>query len=178
MKRRMVWFGIFLAGALMTGVGGGIAFGEYASLKYLGTENVGQEHMVTETLKTSRDPEMPFSVWINDWDRREVEFVTDSTLTDDVLIFEIEYNEQAVTPLLDRRREQVFEESGWEEEEPRMQEEFVLWSTVDGDFATLWNCKDEILEDLRQGAFHSYRIGYWGHVTVRMSEQAASMMEE
>ena len=55
MKRRLVLFGFFLAGALLMGVGGGIAFGEYSSFRYLGETRVGREHMVTETLSVTRD---------------------------------------------------------------------------------------------------------------------------
>lgn len=165
MKRRLVLFGFFLAGALLMGVGGGIAFGEYSSFRYLGETRVGREHMVTETLSVTRDPEKPFSIETGGWNWQNVHVETDSTLPDDTLVFQVEYNEMAVTPYIER------EKSGMN------RERFFLWSDVNGDLEVLWECKDELLEDLKQRSFHSYEIAYWGDVTVRMSEQAAGLLE-
>lgn len=195
MRRRWILFGIFLTGALVMGAGGGIAFGEYSSFRYLGTKEVGHENMVTETIEVTRDPQRPFAVYTGGWGSGELQFLTDNTVPDDRLIFEVEYNEEAVTPAVDREETVLWEETSADGElpgagelppdgdpaqgdAPRIREDFILWSSHDRDFAALWACKDEILSDLKKRSFRSYELSYWGDVTVRMSETAAAYLED
>ena len=88
MKRRILYVGIFLAGALLMGAGGGIALAEYSSFEYLGERVLGQEHMAVTELMAERNPELPFTVRGGGWDQGKVEFVVDDTVPDDRLIFQ------------------------------------------------------------------------------------------
>ena len=100
--------------------------------RQLGETRVGREHMVTETLSVTRDPEKPFSIETGGWNWQNVHVETDSTLPDDTLVFQVEYNEMAVTPYIEREKSGMNRES------------FFLWSDVNGDLEVLWECKDEM----------------------------------
>ena len=197
MKRRILYVGIFLAGALLMGAGGGIALAEYSSFEYLGERVLGQEHMGVTQLMAERNPELPFTVRGGGWDQGKVEFVVDDTVPDDRLIFQVEYNDQAITPYIDKELTKLDPEV-WEETEswlsqeegdgteaalegetpaapepPALREDFFLWAYVDNDLTSVWQAKDELLADLKARSFHTYDVSYWGTITVRMSEKAA-----
>ncbi len=63
-----ITIGIFCSGVLLTGIGAGVAFGEFSSLAYGGTEVVGETNMVTRDISREIDPEQ--GVWNIDgfWD--------------------------------------------------------------------------------------------------------------
>lgn len=165
MRYRAVLAAGVLLGALLTGVGAGISFGEYSSLHYLGEKTLGRDHIVTEEYRVSRNPEQDFSIELYGGRRDEVQIVIDDTLPEDELVFVLSYNEKALNPNVHREE--------WEDGE----EQFIIDAYDMGMDEVIWEEKDELLENLKNRSFYTYRLSYWEEVTVRMSPAARERLK-
>lgn len=137
MKHRVALLGIMLSGALLVGIGAGISFWEYSSFHYLGEKVVGQEDVVTEAYRVSRDPEKEFSI-------------------------ELSYNEKLLSPRIHKESQDDGDEK----------EEFLVEAYYRGDTGMIWEEKDELLENLKNKTFYSYKASDWEGITVKMSSAA------
>lgn len=162
MKHRVALLGIMLSGALLVGIGAGISFWEYSSFHYLGEKVVGKEDIVTEEYRVSRDPEKEFSIemYAGIWDGTQIEI--DDTIPDDELVFELSYNEKLLSPRIHKESQDDGDEK----------EEFLVEAYYRGDTGMIWEEKDELLENLKNKTFYSYKASDWEGITVKMSSAA------
>ena len=88
---------IFCGGILLSGIGAGVAFGEFSSLSYGGTEVVGK--IDTATKETSREIDPEQGVWELDgcWDV-EPELKADESIPENTVLFRVTYNKNMVEP--------------------------------------------------------------------------------
>lgn len=108
--------GVFAAGALLCGIGTGIAVGEYSGLEYRGEILLGEETLVTKTFEYDFSEEDVDAVLLSYcyWgDRRKDSLLVED---DDVPVgtvrYVVTYNEETVRPsLIHWQQEQT--ENGW-----------------------------------------------------------------
>ena len=117
-KIRIILAGIFVFGVLLGGVGTGIAFVEYSSFAYAGEKTMGEENLVTRHFDQPFDPakgRVGVEVGWYGYGDGEGRMVADPSVPENLVRYEVTYNEKAVTPCV------VFDEfeeenQDWDEE--------------------------------------------------------------
>ncbi len=193
-KSQIILLTVFAAGALLTGIGAGVAFGEYSSMKYDGIVVMGEENMVTDTITCQWEPEEEGSLLVNlshyppHWN---VELVQDEAMPVGELDCEFTYNKELYKPhaSVDVLREAAGEESGAEEsgaEEPAGKENgeqepagrLELWLSYEGnEFDMLMEYKDDILNMLKERKLASYEIASVESVKIRLHPDMMEYLE-
>ena len=180
-KVQKILLGTFLAGVLVSGIGAGTAIGEYSSFTYLGERVLGQENMKKTNLDYEFSPEngavqifpSQYSYYVQD----VLELLEDSSVPEGTVRFEITCNPDLAEPFLHftELEEDAFEgESSVKntqetEREPAVQGSLVLnWRSYT-DFPIWMEAKDQIIEDLKNKSFASYRLEAVRDITVKVN---------
>ncbi|MBC5660294.1 hypothetical protein H8S44_10970 [Anaerosacchariphilus sp. NSJ-68] len=150
-----ITIGIFCSGVLLTGSGAGVAFGEFSSLAYGGTEVVGETNMVTRDISREIDPEQ--GVWNIDgyWDTApEVE--ADESIPENTVLFRITYNQAMVEPRIEEtvQEDEYYDNDAdtWRQTRTPALELHCYWENTDeSDFQNLMEAKDKVLAGLKRG---------------------------
>ena len=150
-----ITIGIFCSGVLLTGIGAGVAFGEFSSLAYGGTEVVGETNMVTRDISREIDPEQ--GIWNIDgyWDTApEVE--ADESIPENTVLFRITYNQAMVEPRIEEtvQEDEYYDNDAdtWRQTCTPALELHCYWENTDeSDFQNLMEAKDKVLAGLKRG---------------------------
>lgn len=145
---------VFLAGLFLIGIGGGVAFAEFGSFK-LGEEKViGADSMETATFK-EKIPDQEGTVYLCQYgNRNQIDVVTDASLGQDDIVFEIEYNRNAV--------ENNIRADG--------EDNYFYFNYHYKDFY-MFNYMDDILNSIKDKKIPNYQIKYFGRQTVRIAPE-------
>lgn len=137
MRIRKILAVLFLTGVLVIGLGCGITFAEWSSFQYAGEKliTLGEERETTYVYDVPEDGEMAFFSYAND----KVTVAERSYLEDEIVVEVKDYGNTTVE--LDDGDLYLWNSSGTEDE-----------------IRVLFQCKDELLEDLKKKSFHSYRL--------------------
>lgn len=150
-----ITIGIFCSGVLLTGIGAGVAFGEFSSLAYGGTEVVGETNMVTRDISREIDPEQ--GVWNIDgyWDTAP-EMEADESIPENTVLFRITYNQAMVEPRIEEtvQEDEYYDNDvdTWRQTRTPALELHCYWENTDeSDFQNLMEAKDKVLAGLKRG---------------------------
>lgn len=142
---------ILLIGILLCGVGVGIAFSEWSSFEYLGEKTMGGKEKKTDTLteKIEEKEGKHTTVYIESLDPEEtaITLETSKKVPEDEIRFIVEYNPNNVKEVhIDK-----------EELEDQSLVYYIspVSSEVDS-FEMFMNCKDELLENIKEKKFYNY----------------------
>ena len=150
-----ITIGIFCSGVLLTGIGAGVAFGEFSSLSYGGTEVVGKIDTATKEISREIAPEQ--GVWNIDgyWDTApEVE--ADESIPENTVLFRITYNQAMVEPRIEEtvQEDEYYDNDAdtWRQTRTPALELHCYWENTDeSDFQNLMEAKDKVLAGLKRG---------------------------
>lgn len=165
---------VFAAGVLMSGIGFGVAFGEYSSMQYGGTILIGEEDMVTEELVYEFTPVkgekivlLPCDYWNRDGEEILIE---DSSVPMGQISYDVTYNPELSSPRLYFNKVSVkAEEDGTAERQEISGYLNLGFHYVGNDFELLMENKDQILEDMKQGKLASYEAPRIKKIQVRIN---------
>lgn len=146
-KFQKIMLGAFCGGVLLCGLGAGIAFTEFSALSYGGEKLLGGAEMVTEEIDAQFTPgENKYYVYSGySEDVVYSELLTDESVPENTVRFEVVYNAARVEP-------EAFVNPECDE--------IVLhwyWDRMD-DVEYMMQAKDEILADLKNGEISSYNV--------------------
>lgn len=102
-KIQKILIGVFIGGVLMGGIGTGIAFVEYSSFAYAGEKTIGGENLVTRQFDHTFDPARGRITVDAGWTWEEYgscQLIADESVPENVIRYEVTYNEKAVRPYL------------------------------------------------------------------------------
>lgn len=146
---------IFCGGILLSGIGAGVAFGEFSSLAYGGVENVGKPDIVTKEISKDIDPEQ--GVWLLEgyWDT-EPEVEVDESIPENTVLFRITYNKDMVEPRIEETVEddEYYDNDAdtWRQTRTPALELRCYWQkTNESDFQNMMEAKDKVLAGLKRG---------------------------
>ena len=187
-KLQIVLVIVFAVGVLLGGIGTGIAFEEFSSMKYEGTVYLGEEDLVTGEFIYEFEPVKGEKVVLADcyWGNEDGEEILteDASVPMGQVIYDITYNPKMSSPVLyfEEAPEETVEESETvpeDVEENKVSGYLYMHSHYVGDeFELLMKNKDQILEDMKQGKFASYRTAYISKVRVRMNPGMTEYIED
>ena len=196
-KLQIVLLSVFAAGVLLGGIGTGIAFGEYSSMRYEGTVYLDEKELVTEEFVYDFEPAegekivLAHSYWGDDENDGNI-LQEDASVPEGQIVYDITYNPNRARPEL------VFEKAApeWEAApdaaeltvEEAAQEKtaesrvsgylYVSARYIGDDFDLLMKNKDKILADMKQGKFASYRTSYITKVRVRVNPETRKYLRD
>ena len=150
-----ITIGIFCGGILLSGIGAGVAFGEFSGLAYGGAEVVGKTDIVTRDISKEIDPEQ--GVWNIDgyWDTApEVE--ADESIPENTVLFRITYNKDMVEPRIEEtvQEDDYYDDDAdtWRQTRNPALELRCYWQDTDeSNFQNLMEAKDKVLVGLKRG---------------------------
>ena len=119
-KIQKILIGVFIGGVLMGGIGTGIAFVEYSSFAYAGKKTIGGENLVTRQFDHTFDPARGRIAVDAGWTWEEYgscQLMADESVPENVIRYEVTYNEKAVRPYL------IYDEFEAEDGEGEFEEE-------------------------------------------------------
>lgn len=119
-KIQKILIGVFIGGVLMGGIGTGIAFVEYSSFAYAGEKTIGGENLVTRQFDHTFDPARGRITVDAGWTWEEYghcQLIADESVPENVIRYEVTYNEKAVRPYL------IYDEFEAEDGEGEFEEE-------------------------------------------------------
>ena len=119
-KIQKILIGVFIGGVLMGGIGTGIAFVEYSSFAYAGEKTIGGENLVTRQFDHTFDPARGRITVDAGWTWEEYgscQLIADESVPENVIRYEVTYNEKAVRPYL------IYDEFETEDGEGEFEEE-------------------------------------------------------
>ena len=145
--RRMqkIMIGAFCSGVFLMGLGTGLTVSEASSFVYLGEKDAGLVSMKTEAFDCTFEPkeEDKFTIGRFYGDLTlENELLTDPELPENTVRFQVTYNSAAVRPYLENEENEYAA---------------VRYRYIGDDFQTFMECKDQILQELKEGKISSYR---------------------
>ncbi len=165
-KIQKILTGIFLGGVLLGGIGTGVALVEYSSLAYGGERMIGEENLVTREIDYSFVPEQEQITIADGYWTDHVE--VDDTVPEGIIRYVVTYNEKTVKPTL------YFREANDKNQSPDPREISLELHVqfISSDLALLMECKDEILEKLKQKKIFSYNIAYVTDVKILVNSKS------
>lgn len=178
-RAQIVWIALFLAGILMGGVGAGIAVLEYTSFSYGGEILVGEEYLVTKELDFEL-PEGEDKVVLarNQFSRDNLwQLKEDETVPEDVLCYQVTYNQKELEPFLELESVKEMPEDGPEEEAICGVLNLAADYYYNDNIEEMMNYKDQFLKDLKQKKFSTYRMEYITQVTIRINPKTMERIE-
>lgn len=140
-----VMIGVFCSGVFLMGLGTGLTVSEASSFVYLGEKDAGPVSMKTEVFECTFEPreEETFRIGRFYGDLTlENELLTDPELPENTVRFQVTYNSAAVRPYLENEENEYAA---------------VRCRYIGDDFKTFMECKDQILQELKEGKISSYR---------------------
>jgi len=145
----------FLAGLFLIGIGGGVTFVEFSSFQ-LGEERViGNEFMETNVIRETIPQESePIYVVLDGVSRRNVEIVADSSMRDDEIEIQAEYNAKALYTYSD-----MYEDDN--ELHVRYYDKDLYWL----------NYMDDILTSIKHKKIPNYQWEYYGKHVIRVAPE-------
>lgn len=183
-----VLIGIFLTGVLLTGVGTGMALGEFSSLSYGGKKIIGEEDLVTKEMdfEIPMDDKTVILAYQGYRERWKGSLIEDTSVPEGTIRFQVTYNEKVVEPYLHYREyeEEEMTEKEQEEMSDTKAEDIIigeLYLTYDykgNEFELFMENKNKILEDLKQKSLSSYEIPHIIEVTVRVNPGTKSCVRD
>lgn len=189
-KLHMALLSVFAAGVLLSGIGTGIAFGEYSSMKYEGTVVLGEEDMVTEELVHDFTPVDGEKIVLQPvyYGSHDSILEEDSAVPMGEIHYQITYNPNLSRPVLyfdEVQEEEAPEEPDMAvEEEPAETESRIVgyldlgFHYIGDDFELLMENKDKILGDMKQGKFASYDVPRMKDVKIRVNPGMVEYIED
>lgn len=155
---RRILLGVFCAGALLGGLGTGIAFAEFSSLTYGGQMILGAEREETLEQELAIDPEA--GVWkIQSYMLDEcAELIVDESVPENTVRVRFTYNGARVTP---EALAEIYEEEYWNGSSYEMRETpFINFYWIDSDMDEVklfMEAKDLLLSGLKEGKLVSFQ---------------------
>lgn len=148
-----ITIGIFCGGILLTGIGAGVAFGEFSGLNYGGTEIVGTFDRVTKEISKEIDPDLGTWSLYGFWDT-ETELVTDKSIPENTVTFRITYNAEQVDPDVIAETETEYYDEDTDEYTTEIDPSLelrVYWKGNSNEIKDMMEAKDKVLAGLKQG---------------------------
>lgn len=174
-KIQKVFMGILAAGVLIAGIGTGTALIEYSTLRFGGEKIIGEENLITKTLEYHLEDEnqeiLLRRMYSYDF-HGNMEVLEEADVPEHVIQYEVTYNEEKVRPFL---WDDEWEQSESEEEKGAMLRIGLEYLT--DDFQTFMECKDQILDDLKEKTISSYRTSYVTSVIVKINPKTMEQVE-
>lgn len=174
MKRiNLIMMSIFLGGCLLIGIGAGVAFGEYSTLKYGGKKEIGAE----KTEEIVLDYEIPTGKAAKKTILTNHSYVPytleeDKKVPEGTVRYEIEYNSNLITPYLDYSPAYM---TDTEEYEGHL---YLSGHSKMSDVEFFMEYKDEMLEELKNHKISSYNYNPWKSVTIKVNPKTMKYIEE
>lgn len=184
---------LLIAGFLLTGIGAGVAFGEYSGFQYGGEKQIGTEDKIEkivlehEIITGKKEKKTIVTSYIGDLSEK-VQIKEDKKVPEGMVQYVVEYNPKYVSPSLEYERyyqeskEETEEESYvYEEEEEYKDYEGLLYLFNQGTFdetELFFQCKDEFLKDLKNKKWCTYRYAQWKKVTIKVNPKTRKYIEE
>ena len=155
-----ITIGIFCSGVLLTGIGAGVAFGEFSSLAYGGTEVVGETNMVTRDISREIDPEQ--GVWnIYGFWNEESELQADPSIPENTVGFRVTYNAEQLEPeVVAESDETEYYDEDTDAYVTESEPSLVLhayWKDRNDDWKDMMEARDRILAGLKRGELISVK---------------------
>lgn len=179
MKRmNIIMISIFLCGILLTGIGTGIAFGEYSSLEFGGEKIMGKEKEEEIVL----EQEIPIGkkakkTILHCYSDTKYTLEEKKSVPEGVVRCIVKGNPDYVVPSLDYIPYDSL--NGYEEEGENYSGELHLNSnTTKGEFELFMECKDQILSDLKNHKISSYSYEPWESITIQINPKTMKYVKE
>ncbi len=174
MKNKIL-LGIFLTGVLLTGIGVGIAFGEYSDFTYGGEVLIGNEREEVETKdyiislgkKKTR---------VSNFTHTETDFVVDKKLKDGQVRVEVITNPDYV------KSYHYYEDYKNADYAPEYVADYegeiqIHLGNIKNEFELFMEYKDDFLQNLKNSTIKSYRIDAVKSVTVKANAKTLEYLE-
>lgn len=164
-RAQKIMIGVFCAGVFLTGLGTGLTVSEASSFAYMGEKNVGPVEMKTETFECTFEPVEDEKFMIGgDYSVRMAEEgpIVDPQLPEHTIRFEVTYNAKAIRPYLD------YEEEGYA---------VVRYQYIADEFGIFMECKDQILQEVKERKISSYRTTSMKSVKVYVDPGSVELVD-
>ncbi|MBE5955588.1 MAG: hypothetical protein E7253_03960 [Lachnospiraceae bacterium] len=176
--RNKIVLGIFLAGILLTGIGAGIAFGEYSQFTYGGEVILGTEKSEVETMEYV----IPLSdnkIRVNNYTTKPLDLVEDKQLKDGQVRVEVIANPDYVRSFMeyvDYDTNEFFDYdpnyiSGYDGQIE------IHTGRVINEFEFVMKCKDDFLQNLKNSVIKNYYLDAVKSVTVKANAKTLEHLE-
>lgn len=145
-KIQKVMIGIFCAGVFLTGLGSGLTVSEASSFTYMGQKKAGPVDIKTETFECTFEPKEDGRFMVRRYYGGQTSsdgLLPDAKLPENTIRFEVTYNSAVVRPYLE-----------YEEDEYAV----IRTRYVSDDFGIFMECKDQVLQELKDKKISSYRV--------------------
>ncbi len=174
----VILLSIFAAGVLLSGIGTGIAFGEYAGMEYGGSVVLGEEDMVEGEFIYEYEPVEGKKLVLNPYYgagvMEDVALVEDETIPMGQICYKVIYNSRQVSPRLS-----YWEAVGEGEKEQDISGYVEMHSRFTGnEFELFMENKDRILKDMKEKKLSSYNTYYVKSVKIHINPGMMEYIED
>lgn len=158
-KKAAVAFG---AGLLLTGIGCGVAFAEFASFQYMGEKMIGEEQIETKTFELSV-PEEEHEVWFHwyPYEGMEVTRAEDAQMQPGEIVVEVTCNTNFIEPEVVQVSNEIFLEGYGRS----------------GSFGEIMKYKDELLNCLKNRQVYEWKTSTIQKVVIRGNAQTLEKIQ-
>lgn len=180
MKRiNLIMMSVFIGGILLMGIGIGVAFGEYSGFTYGGERQIGdgetKEIVLEHEIATGKDAKK--TLVYSQMTSENFEIKEDKKVPEGMVQYQVTYDKAFDAPYLEYIGYDEYDY--YEEEEARYEGElYLVFGGGNNEVKWFFQCKDEILKDLKEGKLCSYEYQPLTKVVVKVNPKTRKYLKE